>query len=114
MSTPSTPEPQAPVAMPGPPATAEANSEASVLGLRHGRAYSTDAGRLAVTFVSNPERDGQPVRVNLVLVPDDGAEHEVALGVGDRFRLGPQEWALTGVDNLGTYDYVVNLARVAG
>jgi hypothetical protein len=88
-------------------------STSAALGLRHGRAYSTDAGRLAVTFVSNPGRDGQPLRVELTIVPDGGAEQDVTLRVGDRFRLGPEEWTLISVDNVGTYDYVVNLDRVA-
>jgi hypothetical protein len=80
--------------------------------LRHGRMASVSVGRVAVTFLSNPELDGEPVRVELVLLPDGQPEQEVTIREGERFAFGPQTWVLEGVDNVGTYDYVVRIAAV--
>ncbi|MFC7548802.1 DUF6406 domain-containing protein [Plantactinospora sp. GCM10030261] len=82
------------------------------LALRHGMIYDVgDDGRVAVTFLSNPDLDGQPVSVELVLVDGDDAERGVTLHVGDRFEYGGESWRLSGIDEVGTYDYTVHLVK---
>jgi hypothetical protein len=39
-------------------------------------------------------------------------ERQVTVREGERFTIGPQTWVVEGVDNVGTYDYVVRIAAV--
>jgi len=80
--------------------------------LRHGRAYNLGSGRVAVHFVSNPQLDGEPVRAELVVAVPGVAEQHVTVREGEQFPVGTQTWALAGVDKVGSYDYVVRIARV--
>lgn len=80
--------------------------------LRHGRVSSLSVGRVAVASLSNPELDGEPVRVELVVVPAGEPEQHVTVREGEQFTIGPQTWVVEGVDNPGTYDYVVRIAAV--
>ncbi|MEO3923646.1 DUF6406 domain-containing protein [Plantactinospora sp. CA-294935] len=82
--------------------------------LRHGRVCNLGVGRVAVHFLSNPALDGEPVRVDLVVVPRNGVEQTLTLREGEQFTVGETAWILEGVENAGTYDYVVRIARAAG
>ena len=79
--------------------------------LRHGRVKNLGSGRIAVHFLSNPDLDHEPVRAELVILPDGEAERKVTVREGETFPIGPDTWVLESVDNVGTYDYVVWIAR---
>lgn len=81
--------------------------------LRHGRIYRVAGGRVAVQFLSNPAHDGLPLRVELLVAPRGGDSYKTTVRPGEPFAIGPDTWTVTEVDNVGTYDYVVRLARVA-
>jgi Family of unknown function (DUF6406) len=80
--------------------------------LRHGRIYRVSSGRVAVLFLSNPAYDGQPLRVELVVVPRGGEEQRVAVRPGEPFAFGDASWQVGDIDNVGTYDYVVHISRI--
>jgi Family of unknown function (DUF6406) len=84
------------------------------VGLTHGVVTRVGTARVAVGFLSNPDVDGQPVHVELSVVPYRGEEFTANLRIGERFSTGDSSWVFTRVDNLGSYDYVVWLAPVPG
>jgi hypothetical protein len=82
------------------------------IGLGHNMVHDLGPGRVAVHFLSNPDLDGQPVRVELAVAPHGGGEFDVTLRLGERFSIGAESWVFERVENLGTYDYTVWLASV--
>jgi hypothetical protein len=85
-------------------------------GLRHGRVLNLRSGRVAVTFLSNPALDNEPVRAELAIA-EYGTERHVTerhetVREGDTFTVGGERWAVEGIDNVGTYEYVVRIAKV--
>jgi hypothetical protein len=80
--------------------------------LWHGVVVRVSGHRVAVTFLSNPEVDGQPVRVELVVVAPGGVERDVTLGIGGEFHAGPDVWRVAEVEYLGDFDYAVRLDHV--
>jgi hypothetical protein len=81
------------------------------VALRHGRVRNLGSGRVGVHFLSNPALDNQPVQAELALLPAGEPERHVTVREGETFEVGPETWVLASVDNVGTYDYVVWIAR---
>ncbi len=83
-----------------------------LVGLAHGVVSRVGSARVGVHFLSNPDLDGQPVRVELAVAQHGGGEFGVTLRLGERFSIGAESWVFERVENLGTYDYIVWLAPV--
>jgi hypothetical protein len=79
--------------------------------LAHGRVYDVGPGRLAVLNVTNPALDAQPSRVEFAFAPDSGPEQQLTVGIGEPFSLADTRWLVQSIDNAGTYDYLVTIAR---
>jgi hypothetical protein len=79
--------------------------------LAHGRVYDVGPGRLAVLNVTNPALDAQPSRVEFAFAPDSGPEQQMTVGIGERFSLADTRWSVQSIENAGTYDYLVTIAR---
>ncbi len=80
------------------------------IGLRHGRVSDLGPARAAVHFLSDPEVDGEPMRLVLSVMPDDAPGYRVTLHLGERFSVGGTTWVFDRVDDPGDYAYTAWLA----